>query len=272
MNITLIGAGKMTQALLQAWQLSSVLDQHHITVSSPHHDQVSLLKKQYPVITTTNNQIAVVEADMVILAVRPQHLDTVIQEIKDHVDPKAWIFSLAAIGSLAWLETQLPHHKICRLIPSTAMSQRLGCLALSKNTLAEHTDFSTIQSLLDQLGTVLTMEEKHLDAFITISASGLAYVYLMMKLFQTSAENVGLPTDLAHQVVPSVFQAAAHMAKEGSYETLISKVATPGGTTEAGLQAFDQESFQANIDQVFAATLNKINQLTQDFDADESNL
>jgi pyrroline-5-carboxylate reductase len=269
MNITLIGAGKMTQALLQAWRQSPVFEDHHITLSSPRYDQISALKEQYPLHITTDNQAAVGDADLVVFAVRPNQLETVLRQVHSLLKPDAWIISLAAIGSLAWLESKLPHHKICRLIPSSSMSQRIGCIALSKNTLAQEADFTGVQAVLNPLGSVVLLKEAQLDAFIAVSASGLAYIYVMMRLYQDAAEDLGLSEDLAHQLVQASFQSASLMANFDSYEHLISKVATPGGTTEAGLSAFDRLQFKANLDAVFSATLKKISQTKIDLDMHE---
>lgn len=208
--------------------------------------------------TTDDNNHAVAQADIVILAVKPQVLQAVCQEIQPSVEQnKPLIISIAAgitENSLQqWLGAQTA---IVRTMPNTPAMIQTGATVLHANACVTEEQKDAAESILRAVGITRWLENEQLiDAATAVSGSGPAYYFLFMEIMQQAAIELGLPEETAHLLTLQTALGAARMAMESQDgpNELRKKVTSPGGTTEAAIN----EMMQQQLPQLLTRAIEK---------------
>ncbi len=197
-------------------------------------------------------------ADVVFLAVKPQHMSGLLAEAARSVQEKHLFISIAAGVPLATLEAGLgPKSRVVRVMPNTPSLIGRGASAFALGTRATPADGKLVEQLLSTVGIALAVSEPLLNAVTGLSGSGPAYVYLMIEALSDGGVRMGLPRDVASQLAAQTVLGAAEMVlRTGQHPgALKDAVASPGGTTIAGLHALEQHGVRgALMDAVQAAT------------------
>jgi pyrroline-5-carboxylate reductase len=197
-------------------------------------------------------------ADVVFLAVKPQHMAELLAEAARSAQEKHLFISIAAGVPLAALEAGLgPKSRVVRVMPNSPCLVGRGASAFSLGMRATPADGKLVEQLLSTVGIALTVSEPLLNAVTGLSGSGPAYVYLMIEALSDGGVRMGLPRDVASQLAAQTVLGAAEMVlKTGQHPgALKDAVASPGGTTIAGLHALEQHGVRgALMDAVQAAT------------------
>lgn len=264
-TITFIGAGNMARSLI----LGLRQDHANVTlrVADPDQDQLDAVRRHWSdVVTTTNNAAAVSDADIVVLAVKPQIMRTVATDLASAVQRhRPLIVSVAAgIREAAlnrWLGGNLP---IVRCMPNTPALVQAGATGLYANAQTSETQRSQAESLLRAVGVTLWLDnEEQLDAVTAISGSGPAYFFLVMEAMQTAAEQLGMPTEDAHLLIVQTALGAARLALESEElpAELRRKVTSKGGTTEAAIQVLTDGKLAELFAQALQAAAERSRQL-----------
>ncbi len=262
MKISWIGAGNMTRSFLKGF--SDRGDLIH-KVSSRRQESLDKLREDFHFIATTSNTDCVRNADIVILAVKPQQLHDVCVEIRDAIPENAFVISIAVGINLDLLEKWLGNHKIIRMMPTTAVSLKKGSIALCCNQKIKTADLQSIRSLFEHVALLTPINEKDMNVFVSNSGSGIAFVYRLMKAFVDASVNHGIDEYDAKQLVAQTFSAASEMAKvnDMDLDVLIQNVSSKKGTTIEGLAILDQ-SLDQLILKTFEATENRADEIQKE--------
>ena len=256
-QITFIGAGNMARSLIAGLVEDKAAVE--ITVSDPTEDQLDLIRGQWPDChTTTDNNNAVSNAQVIILAVKPQVMQLVCESLADTVQKnKPLIISIAAgvsESSLSrWLGGLLP---VVRCMPNTPALVQSGMTGLYANAKVNAGQRSLAESIMRAVGMTLWFDdEEKLHAVTAISGSGPAYFFLVMEAMQASAERFGLTKEESRLLVVQTAFGAAKLALESPDDAaeLRLKVTSKGGTTEAAIAQLQGAGLEAIFDKALKA-------------------
>jgi pyrroline-5-carboxylate reductase len=257
-QIGFLGAGKMATALARGWMAAGMADTDHIRASDPSAEARKHFETETGIPTATDNRDVVVASDLLVLAVKPQAMTGLLAEIKDVVDKRHLIVSIAAGVLLYQLEEGLGvDRRIVRVMPNTPCLVGASAAAFCPNLQATPEDADLVQCLLDTVGKAYRLPEEHFDAVTGLSGSGPAFVYVIINALSDGGVRMGLPRDVATTLAAqTVFGAAKMVLETGTHpEVLKDAVASPGGTTIAGLHALERGMVRAALmDAVEAAT------------------
>jgi pyrroline-5-carboxylate reductase len=260
MNTTLgfIGGGNMAAALIKGLLFSHVAEPRDIVVSDVKDERLRVLSEQHGVRTTKDNHELVRAADVVVLAVKPQVIDKVLDAIRPDLRPEQLVVSVAAGVSIAVMEVRLPEGtRVVRTMPNTPATALAGATAIARGTHATEEDLATVEKLFAAVGRVVTLDESLLDAVTGLSGSGPAYVMLMIEALADGGVKVGLHRDTALLLAAqTVYGSAKLLLETGEHPgRLKDMVTSPGGTAIAGLHTLESGGLRRTlIDAVEAAT------------------
>lgn len=266
MKISFIGAGKMTHALCEGLAKTDFFLKHTVTISNPSVQKLNDLKNNYPLAITHNNLECVKGIDIIVLAIKPQHLFSVCEEIKEVIGQDTLIVSLAAGVSLDQLEQWLGYSKIVRLMPNTAIAKNNGAMACVSNKLNQH-EINTILDLFKPLGHIYVIDESQMNAYIAANGSGIAFVYEFMRVFTKQAIEAGLDASMAQSIVQNTFSAASQMIDDTTdIQSLIDQVTSKAGTTIEGINILRQSDLEIIIQNTFNATIQRAEEISKQFE------
>lgn len=249
-RIGIVGAGVMGGALCRGLINAGAAEPEHILLSDPHAGHLGALRDALEVHTTDSNTEVAQQSDIVLLAVKPQTIHSVLVDIAPAVTPKQLVISIAAGVRIATLEQALADGvPVIRAMPNTAAQVNLGACAFCRGAFAGDQHVSYAQEVFCSVGTALEVDERMMDAVTALSGSGPAYVYMLIESMVDGGVKVGLPRDLAHQLAAQTVLGAAKMVIEtGRHPAeLKDMVATPSGTTITALAALEHAGFRAAL-------------------------
>lgn len=263
-NICFIGGGNMAQALIGGL-ISRGLPATRITVSDPV-EKVRALLAEKEINVTGDNSAAIQDADIVVLAVKPQVLAQVLQPLKGLVNNKL-IISIVAGAEIATLSALLGTERIVRVMPNTPALVQTGAHGLYANAFVETGDRELASQVLASTGLTIWVEsEAQIDAVTAVSGSGPAYFFYMMESMIRAGKNLGLDEKVATALTLQTALGAAQMAITSSNTPaeLRKNVTSPNGTTQAALEVFDRAQISQNIQAALAAAQKRSQELAQE--------
>ncbi len=257
-KIAVIGAGNMGEALIAgmlAAKAAGADDIHATDVVAGRLDQV---KTRYGVRVGADNRAAAGWSDIVILAVEPQVLDHVLDDLGPVLTESKLILSVAAGYAIARIVAHLsPGVRVVRCMPNTPSVVQAGISGLAWGTHVTAEDERLARAIFESVGRIVVVEERLLDVVTGLSGSGPAYIFLVIEALADGGVKMGLPRDAALALAAQTVFGAAKMALETGEHPgrLKDKVTSPGGTTIAGLHALERGRLRASLmDAVEAAT------------------
>ncbi len=265
-RIACIGGGAMAEALLGGL-LASGLKPGQLYATDPDPVRRKHLSAALGIETGDDNDEAVKRSDVVILALKPAVISTVLDSLTSSAAERAqplWV-SIAAGVSLAALEAGLPHEaRIVRAMPNTPALIRSGATGIFGNSAVSEADLEVIRALFDCVGiTWQAPREDLLDAVTGLSGSGPAYVFAFLEALMDAGEAAGLPREAAEQLTLQTVYGAAKLALE-SHKTpseLRRQVSSPGGTTVSGLARLSDGGFAEAISAAVQAASQRAEEL-----------
>lgn len=257
-NVALIGAGVMGEAIASALVNRGVCEPGRIRVSDIRTDRLELLRQRLGVYIAGSNQDAARNASVVLLAVKPQAVQTVLRDIACVVNRNHLIVSIAAGVTANSIESSLPAgSRVIRAMPNTPGVIGMGITAISAGSNVSEEDIRTAESLFRSMGEVVVVDERLMDAVTGLSGSGPAYCFLFIEALADAGVLNGLPRDVSLKLACWTVLGAAALAKDSPDHPAVlkSKVTSPAGTTAAGLAVLERMGLRsAVIDAVTAAT------------------
>lgn len=254
LHITFIGAGNMAEAIFSGL-IQAGHPAHHIHIVDPNETRCLALKEKYALQINTLNEAC--QQDVIVFAVKPQHMSEVIQQSKEYLQASSTLISIAAGMQTTSFHDILGHDiHLVRVMPNTPCLVGEGMSGLFSTTIPWHRDRA--QYIMESSGQILWVDsEKDLHAVTAISGSGPAYFFLLAEMMQASAQQLGLSDEVARKLVTQTAFGASRMLQESdcSAVELRQRVTSPGGTTQAAIDIMYEEGLPAAIRKgVFAAS------------------
>ncbi len=266
-RIGFIGGGAMARALAGGL-LSAGVSAERLGAADPDPDQRQAFAREVGVTPGSENAALVAGSDVVVLAVKPGVVGTVLNELSGdaHLERPLWI-SIAAGVTLSTLSERLPAGaRIVRAMPNTPALVGAGATAFTANAAASAEDRAVATALFESVGTVWSAPaESMLDAVTGLSGSGPAYVFLLLEALGDAGVRVGLPREAAHQLACQTVYGATRLAMETGRHpaALKDQVTSPGGTTIAGLEQLEAAGVRAAIYKAVAAATARSRELSR---------
>lgn len=263
-NICFIGGGNMAQALIGGL-INRGLPATRITVSDPV-EKVRLLLQEKDVHVTDNNIAAIKDADVVVFAVKPQVLASVLKPLHGLFDGKL-IISIVAGAEIKTIENLTGAARVVRVMPNTPALVQTGAHGLFAYDAVDSKDRELASQVLAATGlTIWVNSEAQIDAVTAVSGSGPAYFFYMMESMIRAGKNLGLDEKVATALTLQTALGAAQMAitSSNSPAELRKNVTSPNGTTQAALEVFDRAQISQNIQTALAAAQKRSQELAQE--------
>ncbi|ENU22817.1 pyrroline-5-carboxylate reductase [Acinetobacter proteolyticus] len=264
-NICFIGGGNMAQALIGGL-LSRGLPTTRITVSDPV-EQIRHILEEKSIQTTTDNVEAIKNADVVVLAVKPQVLATVLQPLKGLLSDKLVISIIAGAEIQTISDLIGGSQRIVRVMPNTPALVQTGAHGMYASDAVGTQDRELTSQILAATGLTIWVDtEAQIDAVTAVSGSGPAYFFYLMESMIRAGKNLGLDEKVATALTLQTALGAAQMAitSSNSPAELRKNVTSPNGTTQAALEVFDRAQISQNIQAALAAAQKRSQELAQE--------
>lgn len=253
-----LGAGQMATALAGGWANAGLLDAARSRASDPFPVARERFEQATGVKAVTTNAEVVAACDVLVLAVKPQVVSAVLAELRPAIGPRHLLVSIAAGITLKALADGLGlETRLVRVMPNTPCLVRASATGFATGAATTGDDVSLVTRLFGAVGRAFALPEKLLDAVTGLSGSGPAFVYTIIEALADGGVRVGLPRDVAQALAAqTVFGAAKMVLETGTHPAALKDaVASPGGTTIAGLHALERGGVRAALmDAVEAAT------------------
>ena len=271
-TLAFIGGGNMARSLIGGL-ISDGFDGQAIRVADPSTDTLQNLAASYSVKTFTHNVAAIADADVVILAVKPQQLQQVCRELASHWRPDTLLVSIAAGIRLDDIKRWISHTEasIVRAMPNTPSLVKAGATALCANECVDQQQRELAESILRAVGIALWVsDEMQMDAVTALSGSGPAYVFLVIEAMQSAGMTLGLPEETARLLALETAFGAAKMALESNESACVlrQRVTSPGGTTERALSEFEQGDLRGLFNKALTAAAQRADELAKQLGQD----
>jgi pyrroline-5-carboxylate reductase len=263
-NISFIGGGNMAQALIGGL-ISRGLPPTRITVSDTV-EKVRALLAEKDLHVTDDNAEAIRDADIVLFAVKPQVLASVLKPLKGLFEGKL-VMSIVAGAEIATIANLLDTNRIVRVMPNTPALVQTGAHGLYATEAVNAQDRELASQVLAATGlTIWVNSEEQIDAVTAVSGSGPAYFFYMMESMIRAGKNLGLDEKVATALTLQTALGAAQMAitSANSPAELRKNVTSPNGTTQAALEVFDRAQISQNIQAALAAAQKRSQELAQE--------
>ena len=257
-TIGFIGAGNMGEALIKGVIKAKLYTAENVFVSDIRAERLKFLTEKYSVIACKENSEAAAKAQTVVLSVKPQNMTDALESIKDAIGSEKLVISIAAGIKVANIAAVLGDVSIVRVMPNTPALIGQGAGALFANERAKPMLHKAVV-IFSAVGKAVVVDDEDLiDAVTALSGSGPAYYFLVMEEMIKTGARLGLPEDVAKDLVLQTAKGAGLLAVEAdkndeSPATLRQKVTSPGGTTEAALEVFKE----GKISELISAAINR---------------
>ena len=248
-RVAFLGAGKMGGIIMQAL-LKNGLMPSSTTATVAHEERAKALAAKLNVAVGTSNVEAVKGADIIVIGVKPQVVEDVVREISGEITPKQVIISVAASVPTSMIERSLPPNvPVIRAMPNTPCLLGAGMTAICKGKHASAEDVAMTCRMFDVVGRTVVVDEKHMDAVTALSASGPAYIYIILESLAEAGVKVGLPRDIATLLAAQTTLGAARVVLEtGDHPALLKDaVTTPAGCTIDAIMELEEGKLRVTL-------------------------
>lgn len=246
-TVGFIGSGQMATALARGWLDAGLIKAKGSASSDPVPASRIAFTAMTGLKTFESNIDAIGHADLVVLAVKPQTIDTVLRELKQHLTEKQLIMSIAAGVTLKTLAAGLGDVPLVRVMPNTPclIGASASAFALGRLAMPGHRDL--VLKLLSAVGLAIEVPEKQLDAVTGLSGSGPAYVLLVIEALADGGVKMGLSRDVALKLAAQTVFGTARMALQATQHPAVLReaVTSPGGTSISGLHELEKACVRA---------------------------
>ncbi len=249
-TVAILGLGKIGSILLQAMLREGLLAPKHVRATVNHADKTDKLSQEFGIEVGTDNAAAVRGADIILVALKPQQIGTVLTSLRDEIKPNQLLISVAASVPTAYMEERLAAKvPIIRAMPNTPSMLGSGMTGICKGAHATPAQLELAQAMFNTVGRTAIVEEKHMDAVTGLSASGPAFIYIIIESLAEAGVKVGLPRDLATLLAAQTTMGAAQMVLEtGQHPAQLKDgVTTPAGCTIDGILELEEGKLRVTL-------------------------
>jgi pyrroline-5-carboxylate reductase len=249
-RVAVLGAGKMGSILLKALLEKNLLHPTLTCATVAHEERARALSDKLHIPVSTDNLAAVHQADIILVCVKPQVVQEVMEQIRPHVNRNQLIISVAASVPTAQIESALGVEvPVVRAMPNTPCALGVGMTALCRGRYASARDVENASALFRVVGRTVVVDEKHMDAVTGLSASGPAFIYIILESLAEAGVKVGLPRDIATLLASQTTLGAATVVLEtGDHPALLKDaVTTPAGCTIDGILELEEGKLRVTL-------------------------
>jgi pyrroline-5-carboxylate reductase len=267
-KIAFLGSGNMAEALVKGLVRARVVDPLEVICSDTREVRGAELTARYGVRFVASNRSAAAEASIVVLSVKPQVLDTVLNEISAEITERKLLISIAAGVPVAAIERKLiPKARVIRTMPNVPALVGAGATAIVRGTHATEDDMAQARALFEASGRAVVVEESLLDAVTGLSGSGPAYIFVVIEALSDAGVKMGLPRAVAQELAAQTVLGSAQLVLETGEHPgkLKDQVTSPGGTTIAGLHKLEAGRLRATLMDAVEAAAQQATELGKRF-------
>lgn len=249
-KLAVLGAGKMGGTLIKALLDAGLYRRENLIATARHADRAEEIAARLSVPALTDNVEAVRQAQLILLGVKPQALREVLAEIQPHLGPHQLVVSIVASATTAFIEKYFTANvPVVRAMPNTPSLIGAGMTVLSAGRHATQDHLAQARRLFDAVGRTMILDEKHLDAVTALSASGPAFIYVVLESLAEGGVKVGLPRHVATELAAQMCWGAAQMVRDTAEHPALLKdaVTTPAGCTIDGLLKLEEGGLRVTL-------------------------
>lgn len=258
-ELGLIGVGNMGTALLKGVLSSNTIEKEKTVIYDVREDVIKNRIQEFNVKAVSSNTELVQQVKFIIIAVKPQNIDSVLEEIGPKLSEDQILISIAAGVTLDYIKKYISKNiGLIRVMPNTPALVGEAASAIAHNKNITENDLKYVKKIFNSVGKVVELEEKHIDAVTGLSGSGPAYVFIIIEALADGGVKMGLPRNIALKLAAQTVLGSAKMVIETGMHPgeLKDMVASPGGTTITALHEIEKGKLRATlISAVEAATL-----------------
>ncbi|XP_010543836.1 PREDICTED: pyrroline-5-carboxylate reductase [Tarenaya hassleriana] len=266
-KVGFVGAGKMAESIARGVVRSGILPPNRISTAVHSNPDRRAVFESFGVNVVSSNEAVVEESDVVIFSVKPQVVKRVVTELRPKLSKRKLLVSVAAGTKLKDLQEWSGHDRFIRVMPNTPSAVGEAATVMSLGAAATEEDGELVTKLFGSVGKIWRADEKLFDAVTGLSGSGPAYVFLAIEALADGGVAAGLPRDLAMGLASqtvSLYQNPLDLARIGKHPgQLKDDVASPGGTTIAGIHELEKGGFRATLMNAVVAAARRGSELSQ---------
>lgn len=264
-KLAVIGCGKMGSILLRAFlERKLVNSEKSEAVATVQHEDKKLAAALDGIPLGTDNVAAVTGTEVVLLCVKPQVLPEVLEEIAPVITKNTLVISIAASTTVSFIQQQLGKDvAVIRAMPNTPAMVGAAMTALAAGAHVKPEQLETARRLFEAIGRVAIVDEKHMDAITALSASGPAFVFVILESLAEAGVKVGLPREMATTLAAQTLFGAAKLALETGHHPALLKdaVTTPAGCTIEGLMELERGGLRVTLMNAVITTTKRAREL-----------
>jgi pyrroline-5-carboxylate reductase len=262
-KIGLVGAGNMAEAMIKGLIGVGAVTPAQIVASDPRADRRKEIATRFGIALYADNREVARQADILVLAIKPQILDKVLTEIEPHMHKDALVISICAGVPSAVVEAKLGDRRVVRAMPNTPALIGLGATVICAGENATEEDLEAAKRIFDSVGLTLVLDETLLDAATGLSGSGPAYVFLIIEALSDAGVKVGLSRYDAQKLAAHTLLGSAKLLIEtGEHPGLLKDMVTsPGGTAIAGLHTLEAGGLRTTLINAVETATNRSREL-----------
>src|SRR6185437_3825279 len=245
-----LGAGKMGGILLQAFLKENLFTPSQIHATVGHAERAIALSTQWGVDVSNDNLAAASQSDLILIGVKPFQVPDLIKEIKPALAPSKTIVSFAASVKTRSIEDAAGVEiGVIRAMPNTPSALGAGAAGLCRGRFVRDEQMELASRIFETVGRTVIVDEKHMDAVTGLSASGPAYIYIILESLAEAGVKVGLPRDIATLLAAQTAFGSAKMVLETGYHPALLKdaVTTPAGCTIDGILELEEGKLRVTL-------------------------
>jgi len=264
LKIAFIGVGNMGEAMLSALLNKGLASPQTISVSDVDKARRQYIEQKYGVKAAGSNRLAVEGSEIIILAIKPQNLAEVMTELKGQLKPSQLVLSIIAGAKVNTLCLGLGHRRVVRVMPNTPGRIGEGISVWTATPEVAKQQKGWVSAILEVMGKEIYVDdEKYLDMATAVSGSGPAYVFLFVEALVDAAVQIGLPQQVAQELVLQTLLGSGRLLEKSSKDPaeLRRMVTSRGGTTAAALEQFEKGEFAAMVKRAVEAAYKRAKEL-----------
>lgn len=261
MKIGFIGLGNMALAMIVGMLEKGIVQSREIVGSAKHETTVQRARERFGITASTDNCATAREADILFLAVKPNFMTEVIEQIRAEVRKETVVVSIAAGRTLSYLKETFarPELKIVRCMPNTPALVLEGCTGVSAGEEVPQKDLDKVLELLRAFGRATVVPERLMDVVVGVSGSSPAYVFLFIEAMADAAVAGGMPRQQAYEFAAQAVLGSAKLVLETGMHPgqLKDMVCSPGGTTIEAVKVLEEKGMRAAVMDATLACIEK---------------
>jgi len=266
MRVGLLGAGKMAEAIAASLIQTGLCEPWDITACDKSEERRNFMAREYQIVATDCPVETVNDSEVLILAVKPQDLNMLLEVIKPHLTAKKLIISIVAGKSTSFIQKKSGKaSRIIRVMPNLALMVQEGMSVYCASKKATKQDKECVTKIFGSAGAVISLPERHFDAVTALSGSGPAFIAYVLDAMIEAALALKLPKEAARLLAEQTLIGAGIYLQQSGRDIgeFIKAVASPKGTTVAGLAVLEKSSLRATVIKTLKAAAKRSAELSK---------